>query len=170
MRVAFRKIRPPNRGTLQNQLIRTNHSRRACLVTPPVGNSSPTLRPPCLCGLCVEFSFAASLFIATFAPESRLVAQGATPFDGPEAFSCRISARDLRPFVAQVSAPTLFPPRDLRLLSPKAHTSRHSQLPQNPHLHKNRGVGCALSTGFSAALRIPNVGRQPEIAFTDGTS
>ena len=41
--------------------------------------------------------------------------------------------------VAQVSAPTLFLARDLRLLSAKAHTSLHPQLPQNPHFHKNRG-------------------------------
>ena len=44
----------PNRRTRQNQLIRTNHSRRTRLVSTPVRNLSVTLRPPCLCALCVK--------------------------------------------------------------------------------------------------------------------
>ena len=83
----------PNRRARQNQLIRTNHSRRARLVSTPVRNLSATLRPPFLCALCVKFPFHASLFIASFAPETRLVAQGAAPVAGPEAFSRRIFPR-----------------------------------------------------------------------------
>ena len=82
-----------NRGTRQNQLVRTNRTRRAFPVSTPAGNSFPTLRPPCLCALCVKGSFPASLFIATFAPEKRrLVAQCAAPLAGPEAFSCLCSS------------------------------------------------------------------------------
>jgi hypothetical protein len=95
LRTSAKKFSLPNRRTLQNQLIRTNHSRRARLVSTSVENLSATLRPPCLCALCVEFPFPASLFIASFAPETRLVAQGAAPVAGPEAFSCRIIPHDL---------------------------------------------------------------------------
>jgi hypothetical protein len=95
LRTSAKKFSLPNRRTLQNQLIRTNHSRRARLVSTPVENLSATLRPPCLCALCVEFPFPASLFIASFAPETRPVAQGAAPVAGPEAFSCRIIPHDL---------------------------------------------------------------------------
>ena len=77
-------------GATQNHLLRTNHSGRALPVSTPVGNSFPTLRSPCLCALSVKFPFPTSLFIATFAQETGLVAQGAAPVAGPEAFSlCR---------------------------------------------------------------------------------
>jgi hypothetical protein len=124
LRVASKKNSTPNRGTLQNQLIRTNHSGRALPVSTPVGNSFRTLRPPCLCAFCAKFPFPTSLFIATFAQETGLVAQGAAPVAGPEAFSYRIFPHDLRPFVAQVSAPTLFSARDLRLFLPFEWTPR----------------------------------------------
>lgn len=91
--VASKKFTSLNCRTGQNQFIRTNHSRRAFLVSTPVGNSPPDLRPPCLCALCVEFPFPASVFIATLAQEGRLVAQGAASFAGPEAFSYRIIRR-----------------------------------------------------------------------------
>jgi hypothetical protein len=184
LRVASKKSSTPKRGTRQNQLIRTNHSRHACLVSTPIRDSSSTLRPSCLCALCVKFPFPTSLFIATFAQETGLVAQGA--------------------------APTLFSTRDLRLLAAKAHTSLHSQLPQNLHLHKNTGgwvriantlcchherrngvpnarrrcawwggeregsvFGLNVAPGFSPASGVspsPSPGRQREIAFTGGTS
>ncbi len=91
-----KKSSTPKRGTPQNRLIRINHSRRAFLMSTPVGNSSPTLCPPCPCALCVKFPFPASLFIAAFASEGRLVAQGAAPFAGPEAFSYRLFPHHLR--------------------------------------------------------------------------
>ena len=91
-----KKFSSPNRATRQNQLIRINHPCRAFPASTPVGTSSATLCPPSLCALCVKFPFPASLFIATFVPERRLVAQGAAPFAGPEAFSCRIFPHDLR--------------------------------------------------------------------------
>jgi hypothetical protein len=90
LRTSAKKFSLSNRRARQNQLIRTNHSRRARLVSTPARTSSPTPCPPCLCALCVKFPFPASLFIASFAPETRLVAQGAAPVAGPEAFSCRI--------------------------------------------------------------------------------
>ena len=45
----------PTCGARQNRLIRTNRTRRACLVSTPVGNSSTTLCSPRLCALCVKF-------------------------------------------------------------------------------------------------------------------
>jgi hypothetical protein len=96
LRTSAKKFSLSNHRTHQNQLIRTNHSRRARLVSTPVRNLSATPCPPCLCALCVKFPFPASLFIASFAPETRLVAQGAAPVAGPEAFSCRIIPHDLR--------------------------------------------------------------------------
>src|SRR5579863_1167088 len=95
-----KKFSSRNRATRQNQFIRTNHSRHAFLVSTPVGNSSLTPGSPCLCALCVEFPFPASVFIVTLAQEGRLVAQGAASFAGPEAFSCLFSARDLKLFEA----------------------------------------------------------------------
>jgi hypothetical protein len=103
LRTSAKKSSTPTRGTRQNHVIRTNHSRRAYLLPTPVGNSSQPLRPPRLCALCVEFAFPASLFIAAFAPEGRLVAQGAAPFAGPEAFSCLIFPRDVRKRQKQLS-------------------------------------------------------------------
>jgi hypothetical protein len=89
-----KKSSSPTLRTRQNQLIRTNHSRRTRLVSTPVRIPSPC--PPCLCDLCVKFPFPASLFIASFAPETRLV--------------------------AQVASAVIVGQRDLRLLSAKAHT------------------------------------------------
>jgi hypothetical protein len=88
LRSSAKKFSLSNRRARQNQLIRTNHSRRARLASTPARTSSPTPCPPCLCALCVKIPFPASLFIASFAPERRLVAQGAALFAGPEAFSC----------------------------------------------------------------------------------
>jgi len=149
LRFASKKNSFPKRGTRRNQLIRTNHSRRACLVSTPVGSSSQTLRTPCFCALCVKASFPASPFIATFAQE--------------------------RGLVAQVPA-ALFQARDLRLLSAKAHTSVRSQPSQNPHLHKNTG-GWVHAKDFYVAPRtlarhsaFSMWGRQRKIAFGGRTS
>jgi hypothetical protein len=74
LRTWAKKFSSPNHGALQSQLIRTD-SRRAFLVSTPVENSSPALRPPCLCALCVKSPFPATFFIPTFAPEMKQLGQ-----------------------------------------------------------------------------------------------
>ena len=158
-----------NRGTRQNQLVRTNRTRRAFPVSTPAGNSFPTLRPPCLCALCVKGSFPASLFIATFAPEKRrLVAQCAAPLAGPEAFSCLCSSG--------VGAGAFLGARPEVFVCESAYVSAVSNPRRIRTYTKTPGVGYSAkelirrAADFSAALCTLNGGVSGKIAFTGGTS
>src|SRR5579859_3448608 len=151
-----KKSSSPNRATRQNQFIRTNHSRHAFLVSTPVGNSSPALRPPCLCALCVEFPFPASVFIVTLAQEGRFVAQGAASFAGL-GFFLSFLARDLKLFEAAG-----FRRAAIRRTNSVRLTPLECALTQ-----KYRGVGTRKgllrsAADFSAALCILNVGAPAE--------
>ena len=174
-----KKFSLPNRRTRQNQLIRTNHSRHARLLSTPVRNLSATLRPPFLCALCVKFPFPASLFIASFAPETRLVAQGAAPFAGPEAFSCRIFPHDLWR-IPQAAKPCIICTCAKRVRnSRKISTSIFKGLKHdwNQHLQKKRRggegfyvAGVPYQRTLAGHSAFSMWGRQRKIAFTGGTS
>jgi hypothetical protein len=168
LRTSAKKFSTPDRGTRQNQLVRTNRTRRAFLVSTPAGNSSPTLRPPCLCALCAKFPFPASLFIATFAPEKRrLIAQCAAPLAGPEAFSCLCSSG--------VGAGAFLGARPEVFVCESAYVSAVATLAESALTQKHRGVGTRKrlirrAADFSAAFCTLNGGVSGKIAFTGGTS
>ncbi len=69
LRTSAKKVSLSNHRTRQNQLIRTNHSRRARLVSTPVRNLSATLRRPRLCALSVKSAWPRHFSLAS-APET----------------------------------------------------------------------------------------------------
>jgi hypothetical protein len=155
LRTSAKKFSLPNRRTRQNQLIRTNRSRRPCLASTPARTSSPTPCPPCLCALCVKFPFPASLFIVSFAPETRLVAQGAAPFAGPEAFSCRIFPHDLWR-MPQAAKPRIICTYAKRLRnSRRISTSISKGLKHDWNQHLQKTWRGATAANVSCAKRLP---------------
>jgi hypothetical protein len=156
-----KKLSTPNHRTRQNQLVRINHSHRACLVSTLVGNSSPTLCPPCLCALRAKFPFPASLCIATLAPGRRLVAQVAAPFAGPEAFSCRIfPPRPPALCSSGAGADAFLGARPEAFVRESAYVAAFATPVECALTQKHRGGGCASRTLLMLSSRAPSRGPQ----------